>query len=53
LVLITFGDVPTTGDEIAIGAGVFRVEKMRGRGITAVSLALTPTQVTILHQGEA
>ncbi|NUM48886.1 MAG: HlyC/CorC family transporter [Anaerolineales bacterium] len=53
LVLNEFGDVPTTGDEITIAGGVFRVEKMRGRGITVVSLALTPDQVTKLREGEA
>jgi putative hemolysin len=44
LVLNSFGDVPTTGDEITIADRVFRVEKMRGRGITSVSLILTPEQ---------
>ena len=53
LVLNTFGDVPNTGDEIEIAGGIFRVEKMRGRGIILVSLALTPEQVTKLREGEA
>jgi len=53
LVLNTFGDVPAAGDEIEIGGGLFRVEKMRGRGITLVSLALTPEQIKKLHEGEA
>lgn len=52
LVLNMFGDVPTTGDEITISEGVFRVERMRGRGITSVSLMLTPEQVTKLREGE-
>ena len=53
LVLNTIGDVPATGDEIEIAGAMFRVEKMRGRGITLVSLALTPEQVAKLHKGEA
>lgn len=52
LVLNTFGDVPTTGDEVVIAGGVFRVEKMRGRGITSVSLTLTSDQVAKLREGD-
>jgi len=52
LVLNAFGDVPTTGKEIEIAGGVFRVEKMRGRGITSVSLALSPEQVVKVQDGE-
>jgi CBS domain containing-hemolysin-like protein len=53
LVLNAFGDVPTTGDEVEIDGGVFRVEKMRGRGITSVSLALSPEQAIKLQDGES
>ena len=52
LVLNMFGDVPTTGDEVDIAGGVFRVEKMRGRGITSVSLELTPEQAEKLQEGK-
>ncbi|GAB4581222.1 MAG: hemolysin family protein [Anaerolineales bacterium] len=53
LVLNAFGDVPNTGDEIAIVEKVFRVEKMRGRGITIVSTVLTPEQAAHLNEGDA
>ncbi|MCB9134558.1 MAG: HlyC/CorC family transporter [Anaerolineales bacterium] len=53
LVLNAFGDVPTTGDEVTIEKNIFRVEKMRGRGITLVSLGLAPEQIARLREGEA
>ncbi len=51
LVLNMFGVVPTTGDEITIEGVMFRVEKMRGRGITSVSLTLTEEQAAQFSGG--
>lgn len=52
LVLNAFGNVPTTGDEVEIAGWIFRVERMRGRGITAVSVALNAEQVSKLNERE-
>lgn len=50
LVLSELGHVPTQGDEIEAGGITFRVEKMDGRGVTAVSLTVSPEQFQQLEE---
>jgi CBS domain containing-hemolysin-like protein len=52
LVLNHFGRVPALGDKIAIDGLIFQVEKMRGRGITAVRLAAREDWVQQLREAE-
>ena len=52
LVLNHFGRVPALGDKIAIDGLIFQVEKMRGRGITAVKLAAKEDWVRMLREAE-
>ncbi|HUF39568.1 MAG TPA: hemolysin family protein [Anaerolineales bacterium] len=52
LVLNQFGRVPALGDKIEIDGLIFQVEKMRGRGITAVKLAAQENWVSQLRDGE-
>ena len=58
LILNAIGPLPglgteIEGQEVEINGWKFRVEKTHGRGVTAVSLALTPQQIQKLQEGEA
>ncbi|MFQ5615310.1 MAG: hemolysin family protein, partial [Anaerolineales bacterium] len=50
LALNASGHVPDVGEEIEIEGWKFRVEKMRGRGVAAVSLAVSPEQTQQLQE---
>ncbi len=50
LVLTQTGYVPKEGEEIEVDSVQFRVEKMSGRGIAAVTMPLTPEQVSLLQE---
>jgi CBS domain containing-hemolysin-like protein len=52
LVLNHFGHVPAPGDKVAINGLDFQVEKMRGRGITAVKLAAKDDWIQQLREAD-
>ncbi len=52
LVLNTFGRVPSVGDKVAIANEIFQVDRMRGRGVTAVKLQARPEFLEKLREGE-
>jgi CBS domain containing-hemolysin-like protein len=51
LVLNVLGHVPGIGEEVRIQGLEFRVEKMKGRGVTAVSLAANDDQIRKAEEG--
>ena len=51
LVLNAFGDVPSVGSEVVINTNKFKVEKMSGRGVSAISLQATAAQIKRLQEG--
>ncbi len=53
LVLNQFARVPAVGDQVTIDKQVFQVDKMRGRGITAVRLQARKEWLNQLREGEA
>ncbi len=52
LVLNHFGRVPAPGEKVSINGLVFQVEKMRGRGITAVKLAAKDEWIQQLREAD-
>ena len=50
LVLAALGRVPEVGEEVPIGSHCFRVEKMEGRRVAALSLQVTPQQLKRLRE---
>lgn len=50
LVLSRLGQVPQVGDIVQFENVAFRVEKVEGKGVSAVSLAVTPEQVQSLRE---
>lgn len=53
LILNQFARVPAIGDQVTINNQVFQVEKMRGRGITAVRLRARQEWVQMLKEAES
>jgi CBS domain containing-hemolysin-like protein len=53
LVLYQFDRVPSLGETVNVGGQVFEVEKMRGRGVTAVRMRAAPEIIQRLREGEA
>lgn len=53
LVLGELGHVPQVGDQADFKGAAFRVEKVDGKAVTAVSLAVTPDQVERLREAMA
>jgi CBS domain containing-hemolysin-like protein len=53
LVLYQFDRVPSLGEAVNVGGQVFEVEKMRGRGVTAVRMRAAPGIIQRLREGEA
>lgn len=52
LVLNAIGSVPKEGDEVFVNGCSFRVEKMQGRGISLVSMSISPEQIKNIQERE-
>jgi CBS domain containing-hemolysin-like protein len=50
LVLAELGHVPQVGDQVRFGDLVLRVEKVEGKGVSAISFPVTPSQVDRLRE---
>ncbi len=53
LVLNELGRVPASGDAVEVKGVAFQVDKLRGRGITAVRMAATPGMIRRVREAEA
>ena len=53
LLLNKFERVPSTGESVTVNDSEFRVEKMRGRGITEVHMAANEMMLNHIQEGES